>query len=668
MHPTSSIGAWAVTAKEAWRYRLDVPPVAMHAAPDDSYLLVADVFGTVRCLETASGALRWERTFGMQNVHDVRATLAGATVLLEEGRLIRLDAADGADRWETQVGALRSGFDATADGALVATSAAVHEVREGEVIIGSEVSLWDAQGQATGAVRLGHAVTRLRFTSERGDLVCISPEGHVSFLKDTALARETQLGSTLEGLVTCLDGSLILTPAGTDGIHVLSAAMQSLGVLEVSGPVEDVDVSEDGSAILVKERDGLIYLMDGRFRLRWRGRMERPVLRVDLAGDGSFAYAAESTGEILRFDFRAEEHAAQEVAIPEGTPALAAPARIELEGAPVRAGLGRLAFLGGGALAVLSRPSQLLSCTAGATQATLERIGFSAAHATPDPASDRVALWSGRQITVRTAAAEAFTLRGKAFSTLAFLPEGDVAVGTAAGQILRIGADGAERFSARVGAAVLAVQPCETPGHLLVLCADGSLVRVGPDGAVLAAKELGASVVAQPDVVGKGEALEGAAAPRGGADFWDKYGRTFSLRATPWGPLVYHGMGRVLQLDDGLQVVAECHLGQELSDLQACGEGYLAVEAHGAAAMLDRALAVTARFALGSRRALPALGPEGAAILDATDEAVILRGLDGAVIRQAEVYPTPRALAVSPDGRRGAALLDTSLLVFDLTA
>ena len=30
----------------SWRFRLDVPPVSMHAAPDDSFLLVADVFGT----------------------------------------------------------------------------------------------------------------------------------------------------------------------------------------------------------------------------------------------------------------------------------------------------------------------------------------------------------------------------------------------------------------------------------------------------------------------------------------------------------------------------------------------------------------------------------------------------------------------------------------------
>ena len=83
MSPDSSIGTWAVDASVSWRFRLDVPPVSMHAAPDDSFLLVADVFGTVRCLDTGSGEVRWERTFGMNNVHSVRATLGGCcTVLL----------------------------------------------------------------------------------------------------------------------------------------------------------------------------------------------------------------------------------------------------------------------------------------------------------------------------------------------------------------------------------------------------------------------------------------------------------------------------------------------------------------------------------------------------------------------------------------------------------
>jgi hypothetical protein len=52
-----------------------------------------------------------------------------------------------------------------------------------------------------------------------------------------------------------------------------------------------VDVSEDGSRVLVKERDGLVYLLDARFAPTWRGRMDRPVLRMDLAADGrSYVY------------------------------------------------------------------------------------------------------------------------------------------------------------------------------------------------------------------------------------------------------------------------------------------------------------------------------------------------------------------------------------------
>lgn len=666
MSPTSMTGAWPLSAQLAWRYRLDVPPVAMHAAPDDSYLLVADVFGAVRCLDTSTGELRWERTFGMQSIHDVRATLAGAVVLLEDGKLLRLDASSGADQWKAEVGALRSGFDATADGRLVALSGAVHEVAGDEVKIGSEVTLWDGEGKSAGSVRLAHPVTRLRFTSERGDLVCTSPEGHVSFLKDGKLGRETQLGSSLQGLVTCLDGSLILTPAGTDGIHVLSANMQSLGVLEVSGPVEDVDVSEDGSSILVKERDGLIYLMDGRFRVKWRGRMERPVLRVDLAGNGAFAYAAEVTGEIQRFDFQAVEHSTAPVDVSAEAPTLPAPEAFELEGAQVRQGLGRLAYLGEGALAALARPSQLLLCRSGEGQATLLKLPFAAAHVTPDPAAGRAALWSGRRLVLVSKEGTLTEVEGRDFSAVAFCPGGEIAVGTTAGQVRRLSASLSERWSARVGSAVLAVMTSSGDNSLLVLCSDGSLAKVDGEGHVVATRELAASVVAQPDVVGDGDDLEGSDAPRSDGDFWERHGHTFALRSSPLGPLAFHGMGRVIQLDPSLDVLRESHLGLELSDLRPLGDGYLAIEASGTAVVLGPDFGLKHRFSLGTLQARPALAGGQARIFDATEENALLRDPDGTVRAKADLYPAPRAVAVSPDGKRGAALLDTRLLTFDL--
>lgn len=666
MSPISSAGAWALDARVTWRHRLDVPPVAMHAAPDDSFVLVADVFGTVRCLATDTGKVLWTRSYGMHSIHDVRATLAGAVVLLEEGRLLRLDQASGTEQWEAQVGALRSAFDATADGQLVALSCAVHEVNDGEVSIGAEVTLWDGEGKAAGSIRLDHGVTRLRFTSERGDLVCVSSEGHVSFLKDGKIARETQLGSTLQGLVTCLDGSLILTSAGTDGIHVLSASMQSLGVLDVCGPVEDVDVSEDGSSILVKERDGLIYLLDGRFRIRWRGRMDRPVLRVDLAGNGSFAYSAETTGEIQRFDFHPVELPAVKVEVPEETRALPEAAAFELQGPTVRPGLGRLAHLGGGDLVVLPRPDVAVICRREGRQVTLLSLPFAVSHATPDPARGRVALWSSGQLQVVSPQGSVLDVGGRAFSALAFSGD-DLAVGTQEGHLRRLDGAGKERWNVRVGAAVLAVQACNSEDHLLALLADGSLVKVDGSGTVLANLEMGASVVAQPDVEGDGEALRGADGPKTGEVFWERYGRTFGLRMAPLGPLVFHGMGRILQLDPSLSVLSECHLKGEIRDVHPLGDGYLVLEAHRSAAVLDGSLKLLHRFPLGGVWAHAALGANGPVVFDADEEAVLLRGVDGTVLARTEVYPAPRAVTVSPEGNQGAALLDSRLLIFDLT-
>lgn len=663
MSPDSSNGAWAVDANVSWRFRLDVPPVSMHAAPDDSFLLVADVFGTVRCLETANGELRWERTFGMNNVHSVRATSDGsATVLLEEGRLIRLDSA-GEDVWEASVGALRSAFDVTANGGLVALSAAVHEITNGEVKIGSKVMLYGEGGKWLEDVTLDHAVTRMRFTSERGDLVCTSPEGYVSFLKDHKLAKQTNLGSALDGLVSCLDGSLILMPAGGDGIHVLSATMQSLGVLEVSGTVEDVDVSEDGSSILVKERDGLIYLLDGHFQLRWRGRVQRPVLRVDLASDGSHAFIAESTGQVLRMDFEpASEARADSPSDTDGPRSLQPVTEVELGGVPLRAGLGRVTFAAN-TVAVMPRPTQLLLVADGATEPVLTDLDFHAAHATADSASPRFALWSNRRLSLVDAQGQS-AVSEQSVAAVTFCEGGDLIVGTASGELHRYDSAGEQRWSVRVGAGVIGTAQAPDQGPVVVLCADGCVCVVDADGIILATRDLSAPAIAHPDIVA--ETTEGGAAP-GDEDFWSHYGRAYQLVMSRLGPVLYHGGGRVLRLDLQGEVAQETHLGVELKSVHPMDDMLLAVEASGRAAVLAADLTLVRRFALSSSDALAARLADAPVVLDHTDEAVLLRDLEGQVVARYDVYPSPRALAVSADGARAAVVLDTKLLVFDLS-
>ncbi len=660
----SSDGSWAVNASVSWRFRLDVPPVSMHAAPDDSFLLVADVFGTVRCLETANGELRWERTFGMNNVHSVRATGDGSgTVLLEEGRLIRLDKA-GEDVWEASVGALRSAFDVSADGGLVALSAAVHEITDGEVKIGSKITLYGEGGKWLEDIALDHAVTRMRFTSERGDLVCTSPEGYVSFLKDRKLAKQTNLGSALDGLVSCLDGSLILMPAGGDGIHVLSAAMRSLGVLEVSGTVEDVDVSEDGSSILVKERDGLIYLLNGHFQMRWRGRVQRPVLRVDLASDGSHAFIAESTGQIVRMNFEPTDAARPEPIDDTDEPrSLEAVADVELGGVPLRAGLGRMTFAGN-AVAVLPRPTQLLLVEDGATEPVKTDLDFHAAHATSDTASPRLALWSNRRLSLVDPQGPG-AVAEQSVAAVTFCEGGDLIVGTASGELHRYDNQGEQRWSVRVGAGVIGAAQAPDDGPVVALCADGCVCVVGADGMIQATRELAAPAMAHPDVVAESNDDGDDASEVG--DFWSHYGRAYQLVMSRLGPVLYHGGGRVVRLDLQGKVVEETHLGAELKAVHPMDDLLLAVEADGQAAVLNAELKVQTRFALSSGDALSARLGDTPVILDYSDEAMLVRDLDGRIVAKHEVYPAPRALAVSGDGTRAAVVLDTKLLVFDLS-
>jgi len=666
-----TIQPWALAAREAWRYQLEVPPAALHAAPDDSYLLVGDVLGRVRCLDPGTGEVRWEREVGLENVKDLRATLAGPTVLLQDGRLQRLDF-DGNEVWEVQVGPLRAGFDATADGSRVAVSAPVHEVDEGEVRVGAEIALWDGDGHRVQVLRVDRTVGRIRFASEAGDLVTASAGGVLGYYAPSlAVKGEALLGSTPEGLVSCLDGSLILVPAGGDGVHVLTAAGKPVGVLPVAGVVEDVDVSENGTAILIKERDGLITLLDGGFRPRWQDRMTRPVLRVDLAADGKFVYVAESTGLVLRLDFEPAERSLPEIVVPGDTAKLEPAADWEIEGAPVRAGLGRLAFAGAeGAIAVLGRPSQVVLCTARGGACRGEALPRSVAHLTADPARARVALWSGQHLLLVEVEGSSLEMALEGVSAVAFLPGGDVAIGSAGGQVRRLasGLD-VERYAVPVGAGVSAIAPGPGGDDLVVLCADATLRRLAADGALVATRDLARSSVANIDVVrgdGDGGALEGAAAPIDYAGFWADFARAYQLRATPGGLVVFHGSGRILRLGPDLDVQDEVRLDREILDVQPLGEGLLVVEGGALATVLDEGLGETARFALGSAQAVALRCADGPVILDASQDAVWLRGANGAVLAEAQVYPAPRALAVAPNGKDAAVLLDTRILQFSV--
>ncbi len=663
MSPDSSADAWPVKAKVSWRFQLDVPPVSMHAAPDDSFLLVADVFGTVRCLDTATGELRWEHPFGMNNVHSVRATSAGSsTVLLEEGRLIRLDPQGEMD-WESSVGALRSAFDVSADGGLVALAAAVHEMDRDEVKVGSKVTIYGEGGRWLRDVLLDHAVTRMRFTSSQGDLVCTSPEGYVSFLEPDALLRQTDLGATLDGLVTCLDGSLILVPAGGDGIHVLSASMESLGVLEVSGTVEDVDVSEDGSSVLVKERDGLVYLLDGHFHLCWRGRLRRPVLRVDLASDGSHVFIAESTGRVLRVDFLpSPAPPARPSSRAEGAATLPCLAEVSLGSVPVRAGLGRALFAGD-TLAVLPRPDLLLVLDAGSSAVRQVELDFHAAHLTPDGETGRLALWSNRRLAV-VQGEDLTMIPERSVAAVTFCRGGDLAVGTASGELHRHGGDLQRRWSVRVGAGVVDVVEAQDGGELVVLCADGCVSIISPDGVILATTELSAPAVPHPDLLSE----SGDESELGSQEFWAHYGRAYGLVLGAAGPILHHGGGRLLLLDLQGNLVHQTHLGAELSAVRPMGDTLLVVRASGLASVLSAELEALASFHLHSTSALPARLGDRSVVLDFDDTSVLLRDTRGAVLGLHQVHPAPRALALSPEHAQAAAVLDTRLLRLDLSA
>ncbi len=389
------------------------------------------------------------------------------------------------------------------------------------------------------------------------------------------------------------------------------------------------------------------------------------MLRVDLASDGSHAFIAESTGQVVRMDFAAAADAPTAApAKTDTTRAIEPVAEMELGGVPLRAGLGRTTCAGD-ALAVLPRPTQLLLVAAGATEPAITELDFHAAHATPDPANARLALWSNRRLTLVDAEGQS-ALSEQSVAAVTFCDGGDLVVGTASGELHRYNSAAERSWSVRVGAGVIGAAQAPDQGPIVVLCADGCVTVVGGDGMIQATRELSAPAMANADVVA--ETAEGDA-NASDQDFWSHYGRAYQLVMSPLGPVLYHGGGRVLLLNLKGEVHRETHLSAELKAVypMATGDKLLAVEATGKAAVLNAELEVDARFALSSTAALAARLGDTPVVLDHNEEYLLLRDLEGNVVAHHAVYPPPRALAVSPDGTRAAVVLDTKLRQFDFS-
>lgn len=290
---------------------------------------------------------------------------------------------------------------------------------------------------------------------------------------------------------------------------------------------------------------------------------------------------------------------------------------------------------------------------------------------TADPHRARVALWSGQHLLVLEAGGDRRSVIVEATSAVTFLADGGVAIGTAGGRVRLLSSDlEQERYAMPVGAGVAALAAFPGEEELVVLCADGTLRRLSGQGEVIATRDLARSSVANPDVVAGSagsDGLEGSSAPREDASFWTDFARAYRVLATPSGLIVFHGSGRILRLDPDLEAQAETRLDREILRVEPLGDGLLVIEGGAVATVLDAELGESARFALGSAQARTLHGAGGPMILDASEEAVWLRGPDGAILAEAPVYPAPRALAAGPDGQAAAVLLDTRILLFRLS-
>ncbi|WP_337175743.1 hypothetical protein [Paludisphaera sp.] len=184
------------------------------------------------------------------------------------------------------------------------------------VAVGSRlgaVQLVNRNGRAAGRIETIQPVAHLCFVPDRPFAVGAAAFGMLAGVDlgasrtpgrlEPEVAWQDRLMSNVGRLTCSGDGSMVLASCFTHGVQRFSLNGRVEGSYHLGGTVAHAVPDFPGRTIVASTLEGELAVMNSAGNVRWRTRLERPPIALEVDPLGRYAVHGRATGEITRLDF-----------------------------------------------------------------------------------------------------------------------------------------------------------------------------------------------------------------------------------------------------------------------------------------------------------------------------------------------------------------------------
>ena len=184
------------------------------------------------------------------------------------------------------------------------------------VAVGSRlgaVQLVNRHGRAAGRIETIQPIAHLCFVPDRPFLVGAAAFGMLAGVElapsrtpgrlEPEVVWQDRLMSNVGRLACSGDGSMVLASCFTHGIQRFGLDGRNEGAYHMGGTVSHAVPDFPGRTIAAATIEGELAIMNSAGNVRWRTRLDRPAIALEIDPLGRYAIHGRATGEITRLDF-----------------------------------------------------------------------------------------------------------------------------------------------------------------------------------------------------------------------------------------------------------------------------------------------------------------------------------------------------------------------------
>ncbi|OJW12402.1 MAG: hypothetical protein BGO49_21160 [Planctomycetales bacterium 71-10] len=200
------------------------------------------------------------------------------------------------------------------------------------VAVGSRlgaVQLVNRHGKAAGRIETIQPIAHLCFVPDRPFVVGAATFGMLAGVElgtsrtpgrlEPEVAWQDRLMSNVGRLTCSGDGSMVLASCFTHGVQRFDLNGRNEGSYHLGGTVSHAVPDFPGRTIVAATLEGELAVMNSAGNVRWRTRLDRPPIALEVDPLGRYAIHGRSTGEITRLDFFGPDPGRRESAGPTRT-------------------------------------------------------------------------------------------------------------------------------------------------------------------------------------------------------------------------------------------------------------------------------------------------------------------------------------------------------------